>query len=145
MPNSNALTRHYLRKNHFRRNELWAAEQAIFRIFNFGITRRWATRSSSPLTSIGLDLESIDHRPGTDRTEYFAEVKQAASVMLRQAEALADMRHNDPVFETHSNKIAGNSFERVRTRLSKLLEATNSMVGRPYPTHRRMCRPQPSR
>lgn len=123
------LTRHYLRKS-FSAKRAWAAEQAIFRIFNFDMQTVGDSFILATLTSIGLDLESIDHRPGTDRTEYFAEVKQATSVMLRQAEALADMRLTDPVFETHSTKIAGNAFERVRTRLSKLLEATNSMVGR---------------
>ena len=40
------------------------------------------------------------------------------------------MRLTDPIFEAKGKKVAGDAFERVRTRLSKLLETTTSMVGR---------------
>jgi hypothetical protein len=123
------LTHIYLRKS-FSTAKTALAEAAIFKVFNYDMQAVGDSFILSTLQSIGLDLESVEHRPGTDRTEYFAQVKQATSVMLQQAEALADMRLTDPIFETHGKQIAGNAFERVRTRLSKLLEATNSMVGR---------------
>jgi methyl-accepting chemotaxis protein len=51
-------------------------------------------------------------------------------VMMQQAEALADMRLTDPIFDAVGKKVAGNAFDRVRGRLAKLLETTTSMVER---------------
>jgi hypothetical protein len=123
------LTHIHLAKS-FSLKKAVAAEQAIFKVFNYDMQAVGDSFLLSVLESIGLDMESIDHRPGTDRTEYFAQVKQATSVMLRQAEALADMRLTDPIFEAAGAKVAGNALERVRARLAKLLETTTSMVVR---------------
>ena len=123
------LTHVYLAKS-FSHKKASAAEQAIIKVFNYDMQAVGDSFLLSVLASIGLDVESIEKQPGTDRTEYFAQVKQATSVMLKQAEALADMRLTDPIFESVGKQIAGDAFERVRSRLSKLLETTTSMVGR---------------
>ena len=123
------LTHIYLAKS-FSSRKLAPAQEAIFKVFNYDMQAIGDSFLLSVLTSIGLDIESIERRPGTDRTEYFAQVKQATAVMLQQAEALADMRLTDPIFQAGGRQVAGNAFERVRTRLSKLLETTTSMVGR---------------
>ncbi len=123
------LTHIYLAKSFYAKKTA-AAEQAIFKVFNYDMQAVGDSFLLSVLASIGLDVESIERHPGSDRTEYFAQVKQATAVMMRQAEALADMRLTDPVFEARGRKVAGNAFERVRLRLSRLLEATGSMVGR---------------
>lgn len=123
------LTHIYLAKSfsHKKANE---AEQAIFKVFNYDMQAVGDSFLLSVLGSIGLDIESIEKEAGSDRTEYFAQVKQAASVMLKQAEALADMRLTDPIFEAKGKQVAGDAFERVRARLSRLLETTTSMLGR---------------
>ncbi len=124
------LTHDYLSKS-FSLKKASASEQAIFKVFNYDMQAVGDSFLLSVLASIGLDIESIHKAPGTDRTEYFSEVKDATALMLRQAEALADMRLTDPVFDgAGGKKVAGNAFERVRTRLSRLLETTHSMVGR---------------
>jgi methyl-accepting chemotaxis protein len=123
------LTHRYLAKS-FSLKKTVAAEQAISKVFNYDMQAVGDSFLLSVLASVGLDIESIDKQPGTDRTEYFAQVKAATSIMLRQAEALADMRLTDPVFEAAGRQVAGTAFERVRTRLSRLLETTTSMVGR---------------
>ncbi len=123
------LTHTYLAKS-FAHKKASAAEQAIVKVFNYDMQAVGDSFLLSVLASIGLDIESIEKQPGTDRTEYFAQVKEAAAVMLKQAEALADMRLTDPIFEAVGKKIAGDAFERVRARLSTLLETTTSMVGR---------------
>jgi len=123
------LTHIYLAKS-FSLKKVAAAESAIFKVFNYDMQAVGDSFLLSVLTAIGLDVESIEKAPGTDRTEYFAQVKQATSLMLKQAEALADMRLTDPVFGAAGRQVAGDAFERVRSRLSRLIETTTSMVGR---------------
>lgn len=123
------LTHIYLVKS-FSLKKVAAAESAIFKVFNLDMQAVGDSFLLSVLASVGLQVESIEKQPGTDRTEYFVQVKRATSIMLQQAEALADMRLTDPVFDAAGKNVAGDAFERVRTRLSKLLETTTSMVGR---------------
>ena len=124
-----SLTRTSLRKS-FSAAKVAIAEEAIYKVFNYDMQAVGDSFVLSVLESIGLDMEAVDHRPGTDRTEYFAQIKEATSVMLQQAEALADMRLNDPIFQTQSKKLAGNAFDRVRTKLASMLETTTTMVAR---------------
>jgi methyl-accepting chemotaxis protein len=123
------LTRSYLAKS-FSLKKVIAAEAAIFKIFNYDMQAVEDSFLVSVLAAVGLDIEAIEKQPGTDRTEYFAQIKRASSVMMQQAEALADMRLTDPIFDAVGKKVAGNAFDRVRGRLAKLLETTTSMVER---------------
>jgi hypothetical protein len=124
-----SLTRVYLRKS-FSATKSATAEEAIFKVFNYDMQAVGDSFLLATLEAIGLDVQSIEHHPGTDRTEYFAQVKESTALMMKQAEALAEMRLKDPVFQTNNKKLAGNAFDRVRVRLSKMLEATTSMASR---------------
>jgi DNA-binding ferritin-like protein len=124
-----SLSRAYLRKS-FSAVKVAEAEEAIGRVFNYDMQAVGDSFLLASLEAIGLDLESIEHPPGMDRTEFFAQVKASTSIMLRQAEALAEMRLSDPIFHNQTRHLAGNAFDRVRIRLSTMLEATTSMVAK---------------
>jgi methyl-accepting chemotaxis protein len=91
------LTSRFLRQHLAEPEKIAAAEQAIFKVYNYDIQAIGAAFLLSTFESMGLDLEAVSSGRGTDKTEHLEQIRESLALLIEQARALAEDRLDDPV------------------------------------------------
>ncbi|MCX6623206.1 MAG: globin-coupled sensor protein [Acidobacteria bacterium] len=129
------LVRVHLRRNFKSAQFLVAAEEAIFKVFNYDMQAIGDSFLLNTLESMGLNVEAIAESNGGDKTEGLRQVKDAIRILIEQCTALADGRLNDEVFEKSAPCAGkfGDAFARIRenfresmTRISQSASALSA-------------------
>jgi methyl-accepting chemotaxis protein len=118
------LTSIHLRKAFKEPQEAEAAEQAIFKVFNYDTQAIGDSFLMTTFESMGLSLGAIQTAPGADRTEHVDEIKQAMGLVIDQANALAAGELDSSAFQdgdqgTEKGALA-DSLDHVRTMVQGL-------------------------
>ena len=129
------LIRIHLRRSYSNPGFLLAAEEAIFKIFNYDMQAIGDSFLLNTLESMGLNVEAIAEENGGDKTEGLRQVKDAIRVLIDQCTALAEGRLNDEVFDRSAPCAGkfGEAFARIRenfresmTRISQSASALSA-------------------
>jgi len=96
-----------------------AAEEAIFKVFNYDIQAVGDSFLLNTLDSMGLNIQAIEESRGGDKTESLNQVKDAIQILIEQGAALADGRLNDPVLDKSApcSGRFGQAFAQMRDNL----------------------------
>jgi methyl-accepting chemotaxis protein len=116
------LTSIYLRKSMKDAKKIFEAELAIFKVFNYDIQAVSDSFLMNTLDSMGLSVEGIEADPGDDKTEHLAQIKDAISTLLEQADALSEGRLREKVLERRLATAGrlGGAFERIVVNLMEV-------------------------
>ena len=118
------LTSIYLRKTFKEPKKIGAAEQAIFKVFNYDIQAIGDAFLMNTFESMGLSLDGLQVAAGADKTEHVDQIKEALGVMLQQAEAIASGDLENSAFDSSEGQTAQGelaiSLTQVRERLQSL-------------------------
>jgi methyl-accepting chemotaxis protein len=96
--------------------------ESLNKVFNLDIQAIGDSFLLNTLELCGLDTGAIMRRAGSDRTEHLDQVKLAVSMLIKQADALADDRLRDTILERQvqvAGKL-GDAFGRAHARLLRL-------------------------
>jgi methyl-accepting chemotaxis protein len=118
------LTSFHLREAFKDPREVAAAEQAIFKVFNYDTQAISDAFLMSTFESMGLSLKGIQATPGADKTEHIDQIKEDINTLIEQANALAagDLDNNafqDADQATDKGALA-DSIDKVRVVLQGL-------------------------
>jgi methyl-accepting chemotaxis protein len=124
------LTRIYLRKSFKDAGLISAAEEAIFKVFNYDIQAIGDSFLLSTIESMGLNVEAVESHRGSDKTESLEQIKGAIQILLEQAKALADLKLDAEAFNTEVPAAGrlGDAFGEIRRNFTQFLEKTNALV-----------------
>ena len=122
-------------KVHLRRSGISEARaikvvESLNKVFNLDIQAIGDSFLLNTLELCGLDISAIMNRKGSDRTEHLDQVQLAVSVLIKQANALADDRLRDTVLERQvqvAGKL-GDAFGRAHARLVKLADQADLLA-----------------
>jgi len=129
------LIRIHLRREFKNPSFIAAAEEAIFKVFNYDMQAIGDSFLLNTLESMGLNVGAIAESAGGDKTEGLQQVKAAIHILIDQCTALADGRLNDSVFEQSAPCAGkfGQAFARIRenfresmTRISQSASALSA-------------------
>ncbi len=124
------LTRIYLHRSFKNAQLISAAEEAIFKVFNYDIQAIGDSFLLSTIESMGLNVEAVESDRGSDKTESLEQVKHAVRTLLEQAKALAELKLDAAAFATEvpaAGKL-GDAFGGIRRNFTQFLEKTNALV-----------------
>jgi methyl-accepting chemotaxis protein len=96
--------------------------ESLNKVFNLDIQAIGDSFLLNTLELCGLDVSAIIRRAGSDRTEHLDQVKLAVSMLIKQADALADDRLRDTILERQvqvAGKL-GDAFGRAHARLLRI-------------------------
>ena len=96
------------------------ADMAFAKVFNLDMQAVADAFTLSNLTSMGLSFEGIEVDPGTDITEYLADMKQQMALLVQQAQAIADDRLNEKFLENEIPGKLGESFSSMVQHLTRM-------------------------
>ena len=96
------------------------ADMAFVKVFNLDMQAVADAFTLSNLTSMGLSFEGIEVDPGTDITEYLADIKEQMGLLVQQAQAIADDRLNEKVLENKIPGTLGDSFHLMVQHLTRM-------------------------
>ncbi len=123
------LTAIYLRKS-FDETQTLSILQAVLRVFNLDMQAVGDSFLLSSLISMGLNVDAVETRTGTDRSESVAQVKAALRTLLDQAKALAELKLDAEILDVQApvtGKI-GAAMVEMRRNFKEFLDKTNSLV-----------------
>lgn len=123
-------TRVHLRKSKIDESRAADVLEALGKVFNFDMQAMSDSFLLNTLELCGLDISGIVTRKGSDRTEHLDQIKLAVSMLIKQADALADDRLNDTVLERQiqvAGKL-GDAFGRTHSRLLKLADQADLLA-----------------
>ncbi len=121
-------TRAKLRQSGLPEDKVGDIIESLNKVLNLDIQAMEDSFLLNTLELCGLDISAIIRKNGSDRTEHLDQVKLAVSMLIKQADALADDRLRDTVLERQvqvAGKL-GDSFARAHARflaVSKQAEA----------------------
>lgn len=124
------IARVHLRKAAIPEHRVADVLDSLGKVFNLDIQAIGDSFLLNTLELCGLDISGIITRKGSDRTEHLDQVKLAVSMLIKQADALADDRLRDTVLERQiqvAGKL-GDAFSRAHTRLVKLADQTHLLA-----------------
>ena len=125
------LTSLHLREALTDGEQIAAAEQAIFKVFNYDMQAIGDAFLMSTFETMGVSLATIRCKAGTDKTEHFDQVKEAVRLIVEQANALAagdlDNSMFDGSHEAANDGILAGSIGLVRENLKRLTDDTNEL------------------
>jgi methyl-accepting chemotaxis protein len=116
------ITRVHLRRSGIPETRANKVIESLNKVLNLDIQAIGDSILLNTLALCGLDISAIMNRKGSDRTEHLDQVQLAVSMLIKQADALADDRLRDTVLERQlevAGKL-GDAFARTHTRLIKL-------------------------
>ncbi len=126
------LTSLHLREALTDAEQIAAAEQAIFKVFNYDMQAIGDAFLMSTFETMGVSLETIRCKAGTDKTEHFEQVKEAVRLIVQQANALAagdlDNSMFDASHEAANEGILAGSIALVWDNLKRLTDDTNELA-----------------
>jgi methyl-accepting chemotaxis protein len=113
------LIRVYLRRDIKDQATASAAEEAVFKVFNYDMQAIGDSFLLNTLDSMGLNIQAIEESRGGDKTENLRQVKDAIQILIEQGAALADGRLNDPVLDKSApcSGRFGQAFAQMRDNL----------------------------
>jgi len=125
------LTSKHLRETFQDAGQVAAAEQAVFKVFNYDMQAIAEAFLMTTFETIGLSLASIHTAAGSDKTEHLDQLKLAISLIVEQADALAAGDLDNGIFrsaeqETDHGVLAG-SIRQARENLKSLTEDTDEL------------------
>jgi len=96
-----------------------AAEEAVFKVFNYDMQAVGDSFLLNTLDSMGLNIQAIVESRGGDKTESLSQVKDAIQTLIDQGAALADGRLNDAVLDKSApcSGRFGQAFAQMRDNL----------------------------
>ena len=104
--------------------------QSLDKVFNLDVQALGDAFILNSLDHCGLDTGAIIRRAGSDRTEHLDQVKLAVSMLIKQADALADDRLRDTVLDRQlqvAGKL-GDAFGRAHRRLLLISKQADSLA-----------------
>ncbi|MGA3226164.1 MAG: protoglobin domain-containing protein, partial [Acidobacteriaceae bacterium] len=125
------LTSMHLREAFQDAQQIAAAEQAIFKVFNYDMQAIGEAFLMTTFETMGLSLESIHTAPGADKTEHLDQLKAAIHLIVGQADAVAAGDLDNNIFRsaeqgTNDGVLAG-SIGQVRENLKALTNDTDEL------------------
>jgi len=99
-----------------------AIEAAVAKVFNYDIQAIGDSFLMNSLESLGLSIQEIKVAPGKDVTEHMAALKENVSVLLSQAQAIADKKLNDPILEQVIPGSLGHAFGQIVAQFKTFLD-----------------------
>ena len=122
------LTGLYLRKAFKDADKIAAAEQAIFKVFNYDIQAVSEAFLMNTFESVGLSLDNIQAAPGADRTEHVDQIKDAIGVLLQQATVLSEDQLRDPVLDRQIPGPLGDLLFRLSENLRRIASQADALA-----------------
>jgi methyl-accepting chemotaxis protein len=125
------LTSMHLRETFQDAGQVAAAEQAVFKVFNYDMQAIAEAFLMTTFETIGLSLASIHTAAGSDKTEHLDQLKLAISLIVEQADALAAGDLDNGIFrsaeqETDHGVLAG-SIRQARENLKSITDDTDEL------------------
>jgi methyl-accepting chemotaxis protein len=125
------LTSMHLREAFQDAQQIAAAEQAIFKVFNYDMQAIGEAFLMTTFETMGLSLESIRTTAGADKTEHLDQLKAAIHLIVGQADAVAAGDLDNDIFRsaeqgTNEGVLAG-SIGQVRENLKALTNDTDEL------------------
>lgn len=105
--------------------EVARAMSAILKVMNLDMQAVGDSFIMSTLESMGLSVEGIETQLGSDRTEHLDQIKNNISVLLGQAQAIAEKRLRDPVLELEVPGKLGQAFASILRNFREFVQAVN--------------------
>jgi methyl-accepting chemotaxis protein len=127
-PEFQRLTGNYLRKTFKDHKKVTAAEYAINKVFNYDMQGIGDAFLMNTLETMGLSAEGIQALPGTDKTEYAAQIKEAIGVLTRQADVLAEDQLRDPILDRQVPGVLGETFSRLSENLRLIANQADALA-----------------
>ncbi len=125
------LTRLQLREAFSDAEQITAAEEAIFKVFNYDMQAIGDAFLMSTFETMGLDLEGVRNMAAADKTEHLEQVKEVVMLTVERANALAagDLNHSifDNDQDAKSQGILASSIVQVRENLKRLADDANDL------------------
>ncbi|MCU0226945.1 MAG: methyl-accepting chemotaxis protein [Bryobacterales bacterium] len=101
---------------------------ALQKVMNYDMQAVGDSFLLNTLESMGLDVEGIVTRNGSDRTEHVDQVKASLARLLEQASAISEGRLEDPVLATAEQGRLGKDFARMTAVLRQLIDEVNRLI-----------------
>ncbi|MGC2401171.1 MAG: methyl-accepting chemotaxis protein [Acidobacteriaceae bacterium] len=112
--------------------EVAAAEQAIFKVFNYDMQAVGDAFVMAVFESIGLSLDRVEVGPGADKTEHLDQMKEVVNAVLGQADALAAGDLDNDVFrgseEAAGKGLLASQLENARDNLKNLAMEADELI-----------------
>jgi methyl-accepting chemotaxis protein len=125
------LTSKHLREAFTDAQQIAAAEQAIFKVFNYDTQAIGDAFLMTTFETMGLSLENIRTNPSANKTEHLGQVKEAVRLIAERANALATGDLDNSMFdhsrEAASEGILAGSIRLVWENLKRLTDDTNEL------------------
>jgi methyl-accepting chemotaxis protein len=118
----------YLRKAFKDKGKIAAAEQAIFKVFNYDIQAIGDAFLMTTFESMGFSLDSVQAAPGMDKTEHIDQIKEAIGLLVQQATALAEDRLRDPVLDQEVPGTLGDAFSMLSEKLLRIANQADALA-----------------
>jgi methyl-accepting chemotaxis protein len=127
-PEFQRLTGNYIRKTLKDHKKVTAAEYAINKVFNYDMQGIGDAFLMNTLETMGISVEGIQALPGTDKTEYGAQIKEAIGVLTRQADVLAEDQLRDPILDRQVPGVLGETFSRLSENLRLIANQADALA-----------------
>ena len=125
------LTSMHLREAFQDAQQIAAAEQAIFKVFNYDMQAIAEAFLMTTFETMGLSLASIRSAPGADKTEHLDQLKAAISQIVDQADALAAGDLDNSIFHSteqgEDDGVLAGSIGQIRENLKSLTDDTDEL------------------
>jgi methyl-accepting chemotaxis protein len=125
------LTSMHLREAFQDTEQIAAAEQAVFKVFNYDMQAIAEAFLMTGFVTMGLSLASIRTAPGADKTEHLDQLKAVVHLIVEQAVALAAGDLENSIFRSAEqgteNGILASSIGQVRENLKSLTDDTDEL------------------
>jgi methyl-accepting chemotaxis protein len=126
------LTSLHLREAFQDAEQIAAAEQAIFKVFNYDTQAIGDAFLMTTFETMGLSLEGVRAAAGADKTEHLDQVKAAVRLIVEQADALAAGDLDNSMFGDHeeatNDGILAGSIGQVRKNVKRLTDDTQELT-----------------
>jgi methyl-accepting chemotaxis protein len=124
------LTSIYLRRVFKAQEKIAAAEEAVFRVFNYDMQAIGDAFVLNTFETLGLSLHGVEAAPGADKTEHLDQVKQAIELLVQQAAALSADQLGDPVLDRQHPAAGtlGESFTLLAENLRRIASQADALA-----------------
>jgi methyl-accepting chemotaxis protein len=125
------LTSLHLREAFQDAEQIAAAEQAIFKVFNYDTQAVGDAFLMTAFETMGLSLEGIRAAAGADKTEHLDQVKDAVHLIVDQADALAAGDLDNSMFDDHegatNDGVLAGSIGLIRENVKRLTDDAHEL------------------
>jgi methyl-accepting chemotaxis protein len=125
------LTSMHLRETFQDAQQIAAAEQAIFKVFNYDMQAIGEAFLMTTFETMGLSLASIRTEPGADKTEHLDQLRAAISLIVEQADALATGDLDNSILRSAEqetdNGVLADAIGKIKENLKSLADDTDEL------------------